>query len=989
MKHFTLFLTFLLLVLTASAQQITSEQALQKAERFLNRSNAAKAKKLTNTKMALEVISQSDILGEVIDNPVAEGEEPCQQLYFFNIGNGDGFIIVSGDDRTPEIIGYSTEGSLNKNNMPENMRWLLTGIAKEIESLQQSGKALSPLTSNYQPIEKLISTQWSQGAPYNAETPIANEKKSPTGCVATAMAQMLNYLRPTGSEAIPAYTTMTYSIAREALPATTFDWSKMENTYSSSASAPEVAKLMHYCGQSVEMDYKGNSSGASSFDVPNAVAKYFGCSILINVVERAEYTRNDWNEMIYNELAEQRPVFLRGSNAEGGHAFICDGYDTDGLFHINWGWNGKSDGFFLLSALSPDEQGEGGTSSGYNVGLAAIVNWHLADASEKKTCVLTCADYPNNSFTESATRNADGSFSISITQAVFNLNEEATQYNFGWGLYNSAHVKKANFASSTVRDIPTNYGGYLTYNLTIASSYTDGTYYLIPISRTINDNTWSICNQSKTAELKMTISGNNLTLEKANPTVVESFTISNIKYSSDKFVGASLNVNMDVTNEGNTTTGLLYITDDASPANVLGTIALEIDPGETQHVSGSITLKKAGTQKFYVLNQSQNKRYGITIDVAEESLSKLTFTQTVTSESIPDENDNKIHLINSNSVDIQVKATNSASTSINPDKKPYRSTICWFLYKDTGDGSFAITSTRTYPLSLNNGYVRTINQTFSGLEKDVTYMLKVGYKREDGVYMVSADVYFRYTEFPTELNDNCTEYSNNKSKVVDFNYTRNFTNTNWQALYVPFGMTYDDWKDDFEMAYICDINEQDINGDGIADKASVEIMKMQEGDIIEPNTPYLIKAKTTGEKVISKQNTTLHKTEENTLEFIKGYGVRYNFTGTYHTVSDMASKQYYAMVDGSLKTAATNAATLKPFRWYLSITDNDGNIMSLPAKSITFVDVDDNATGINTVNAAAINSTDIYSVTGKKMGKDSTILTPGIYIKNNRKFIVK
>lgn len=988
MKHFALFLIFLLFVLTASAQQISREQALQKAEKFLNRSNAAKAKKLTNAKMALETIRQSDILGEVIDNPVAEGEEPCQQLYFFNIGNGDGFIIVSGDDRTPEIIGYSTEGSLNKNDMPENMRWLLTGMAKEIESLQQSGKALSPLTGNYQPIEKLITTQWNQNAPYNALTPIADGKHYPTGCVATAMAQIINYLHPTGCEAIPAYTTETKKIARPALPATTFDWSQMGDSYSSSESAPEVAKLMLYCGQSVEMDYNTNGSGASSYDVPDAAAKYFGCSVLTKMVSRADYTRDDWNELLYNELAEQRPVYLRGSNAEGGHAFVCDGYDTDGLFHINWGWGGLSNGFFLLSALSPDEQGTGGSSSGYNYTLSAIINWHLATAGEKKTYVLTCGDYPNNSFTESATRNADGSFSISITQAVFNFNKEATEYYFGWGLYNSTHVKKANFASSTVQDIPTNYGEYLTYNLKIASTYADGTYYLLPVSRTIDDNTWSICDQSKLAELKMTISGDNLTMEKTNPPYTESFSISNLKYSSDKFVGAPLNVNMDVTNEGTSTTGVLYITDDAATPNVLGTIALEIDPGETQHVSGSITLKKAGTQKFYVLNPSLNKRYGITIDVAEESLSKLTFTQTVTSESIPDENNNTIHLINSNSVDIQVKATNSSSTSINPDKKPYRSTICWFLYKDNGNGSFAVTSTRTYPLSLNNGYVRTINQTFSGLEKDVDYMLRVGYKGEDGVYMVSASVYFRYTDFPSELNDNCTEYSNPKSKVVDFNYTRDFTNTAWQAIYVPFSMAYDDLKDDFEIAYISDIIELDDNNDGVTDKVSVEITKMQEGEVTHPNTPYLIKAKTTGEKVFSQHNATLYKTAENALKIEKN-GVNYNFTGTYHTVSDMATNHYYAMVDGALKTAATNAATLKPFRWYLSITDSEGHSMSLPAKSITIVDIDDNTTGINTVNAATINSTDIYSVTGKKMGKDSTILTPGIYIKNNRKFIVK
>ncbi len=979
MKHFTLFLTFLFLVLTASAQQISREQALQKAERFLNRSNAAKAKGLTNKRVTIETISQRNILGDVTNSPVADGMVPCQQLYFFNIGNDNGFVIVSGDERTPDILGYSFEGSISS-SIPENMRWFLTCMAKEIESLQQSDKTLSPLSGSYQPIEPLITTHWNQNAPYNAQTPVIEEKQTPTGCVATAMAQIINYLRPIGSKAIPSYTTDTKKVVVEALPATTFDWSQMDDTYTSSASAPEVAKLMRYCGQAVEMDYAENGSGASSDDVPDAVAKYLGCSVLINMVRRGNYTRDEWNKLIHNELAEQRPVYLRGSNAEAGHAFICDGYDTDGLFHINWGWGGLSDSFFLLSALSPNEQGTGGSSSGYNSGLSAIINWHLAKAGEKRTYPLTCAYNENNAFTSSATRNANGTFSISVTQAVFNLHDADTQFYFGWELRDSEDNQLATFPYSSLLDIPVKNGKAPTCNITIPSTVKDGTYYLVPICRTADIDTWSVCTGSDNAELKLTISNNKLTCETANPPYENKFNVSNVKYSSDLFVGAPITFYMTVTNEGTSTTGELKIIDAAAPNKPLAIIALEMDPGETQEVSGTFTLKSAGSKTLRLINESKNQKFAITVNVEGESLVPLDFTQTVTSESTPEEDGDKtIHLINTNSIDIQVEAVNYYN---NPKKLPYRSTVCWFLFKE--DGTY---TSRTYPLSLNHGYKKTFSQTFSGLEKDITYELYIGYKGTDGRYQISAPIYFRYTDVPSVLNDDCTEYSNPKSKVVDFNYTRNFTNTSWQAFYVPFSMTYADWNKDFEMAYISNIIEQDDNNDGIADKVKVEVTKMQNGDTTQPNTPYLIKAKTTGEKVFSQENATLYKTVENTTEFTMENGTHYNITGTYHTISDMTTKHYYAMVDGSLKTAATDAATLNPFRWYLSITDNEGNIMPLSAKSIIIVDTDD-ATGITNVNTTNSNN-EIISLEGKKMGKDASLLTPGIYIKNGKKFIVK
>ncbi len=238
------------------------------------------------------------------------------------------------------------------------------------------------------------------------------------------------------------------------------------------------------------------------------------------------------------------------------------------------------------------------------------------------------------------------------------------------------------------------------------------------------------------------------------------------------------------------------------------------------------------------------------------------------------------------------------------------------------------------------------------------------------------------------INDNCTTYSHEEEECKSISYSRDFTNTNWQALYVPLAMSYDDWKDDFEVAYINDVRQYDDNEDGIADRTEVEVFKMKEGKSIEPNTPYLIKAKTTGEKTITLEDAILYQTQENTYD-VTSWFTRFNFIGTYHTISNMASNGYYAMSDGTLKKATSDAATLQPFRWYLSVTDRNGNPVSLNSKSMSIVFDDGEATGIETINNEAKESSSIHTLTGLSKGNDMKSLAPGIYIKNGKKFIVK
>lgn len=312
----------------------------------------------------------------------------AQPLYYvFN--KGAGFVIVSADNRAPEVLGYSDAGPFDIDSLPDNFRFLLGSYAAELESLasapelialpgksaetstQTDGKSVAPLLGHI---------LWDQGAPYNALCPeLEDGTKTVVGCVATAMAQIMGYHRwpEKGTGTIPAYTTRTNALEMPAvnIEDTYYDWEHITPIYTSESTPEEreaIAPLMYHCGLSVEMDY-GYESGAYSSDVPKALINYFDYNENMRLLNRVLYTKAEWDSIIRHELDEDRPVYYSGSNNEGGHAFVCDGYDTNGLFHINWGWSGMSNGYFILSNLTPMAQGTGGSSSGYNLYQAAVI----------------------------------------------------------------------------------------------------------------------------------------------------------------------------------------------------------------------------------------------------------------------------------------------------------------------------------------------------------------------------------------------------------------------------------------------------------------------------------------------------------------------------------------------------------------------------------------------------------------------------------------
>jgi len=230
-------------------------------------------------------------------------------------------------------------------------------------------------------------------------------------------------------------------------------------------------------------------------------------------------------------------------------------------------------------------------------------------------------------------------------------------------------------------------------------------------------------------------------------------------------------------------------------------------------------------------------------------------------------------------------------------------------------------------------------------------------------------------------------YSNNeKINNQTINYTRTFTNTNWQALYIPFSMSYSDWCDNFDVARINDVHQYDYDDDGEIDATAVEIIKLKNG-ITEPNTPYLIKAKEIGEKTISVSETTLYATEENSHD-VSSWNTLFTFTGTYNIISgdDMLANGYYSLGNGTLHQATSTENSLKPFRWYMSVTDRNGNPKDIREVSVRLCGEEDLETGVISPYSEAESANDsFYNLIGCKTQNPQK----GIYVKNGKMIFIK
>lgn len=372
-KIFLSTLTFMMLgAISVGAAPVTIEQALQSAQQFVA-NGPLKAPKQGGNSVSLAYEARSKA-GEA-------------DYYVFNRGANDGFVLVSGDDRTVPVLGYSDNGSFDFDKVPDNMRWWLSQYQKELQTLRDNpnARAHKP-TKVARKVNPLIPTMWNQTSPYNAQCPTFTlnnaTNQAVTGCVATAMAQVMYYHRwpDRGTGSISYSCDVGQVGVTQQLSAnfsqSVYDWNNMLLEYDSNSSQTAinaVARLMRDAGYSVEMNYKRSSSGAQTSKVINALTSYFKYDPDLYIIYRDYFGITGWEQKLRDELDARRPIFYAGQSSEGGHAFVVDGYTTDGYFHINWGWGGMSNGYFVITMLNPNDQGVGSFDGGYNEGQQAIV----------------------------------------------------------------------------------------------------------------------------------------------------------------------------------------------------------------------------------------------------------------------------------------------------------------------------------------------------------------------------------------------------------------------------------------------------------------------------------------------------------------------------------------------------------------------------------------------------------------------------------------
>ena len=349
------------------ANPITREKAMTIAKNYL--------KKESPIELRAVEISQAHRAG---------GLSKDNEFYIFNIAEQDGFIIVSGDDATAPILGHCDHGEYDADNIPANMQWWLDYYKESIQQIRQdsptpiTGKA--PKARPTDVVQPLIQTQWDQDYPYNLLCPTMQGSRCPTGCLATALAQVMYFHKhpQDACEALPAYQTSN-NVNMPALDSTTFNWDKMKHHYGyddSEESRNAVAELMLYCGQILRMGYNPGGSGSNPDRLPNDLPHYFHYPNTIHLVSRGGYSIRQWDELLLNELKNNRPVLYCGyTTAYEGHAFVCDGYNGKGMYHINWGWSGRGDGDYRISVLDANVSGTGGsnTSSRFSVSQSILV----------------------------------------------------------------------------------------------------------------------------------------------------------------------------------------------------------------------------------------------------------------------------------------------------------------------------------------------------------------------------------------------------------------------------------------------------------------------------------------------------------------------------------------------------------------------------------------------------------------------------------------
>ncbi len=720
-KIFTLLLTVSLAMAcgTAWAETISDSQARSIAENFMA------SHKMQSTNLQL-VKKQGKFNAPATSTKAA--------YYVFN-AERNGYVIVAGDDRAPAVLGYSDKGSFNAQDVPEALQELLDSYAEQIEALDQGNMAAPQLTAG-PAISPLLTCTWSQKGPYNHLLPFINGSRAVAGCVATALAQVMYYWKwpaqPTMT--IPEYTTSSLGIVMPALEPVAFNWEAMQDGYLTSDTLSveglAAATLTQYAAQAAEMDFKDGSSGATTTRSPFFLSTYFGYKASAHSLYRSNYTAQEWADIIYNELAAGRPVIYSGSKKTSGHAFICDGYNGEGLYHFNWGWNGQSNGYFLLNVLNPDLQGTGSASGayGYVLSQAAVVG--IEPGEGENIFAMTVSDVALNS--ASTTREGTNfDFRATITGRFRNYTSQVIAARFGWGLFDeNNNFMERLYSSYTTGVKPGNYFTLTEKVVSFGEGMTSGTYRILPMCSEYGLDNWRPCVGADKNYFEVTINDNECTIKGYGSAADRQYTINDITMEGMMHNGRPIDINMNITNDGDSYNNLLYL---FANNTFIAAAYVSISKGETADIPFRFMPTAAGD---YTLTWSWNDDGSapiatrtITVNpMPEASLSGTLKVLNVTDAT------NKI--VTSDKFSVELTVTNNGTETYNED-------LSFKLYKHTAGNSGTSVQGMSMPIVLEPGETKTVQADFDNVVNGWKYFANAYY------YTAGTETKIKGTSFHT------------------------------------------------------------------------------------------------------------------------------------------------------------------------------------------------------------------------------------------------
>ena len=728
-KTFTILLIMFVGLLsgTAQAESLNENKAREIAAGFMS----SHAMQPANLRMVHKAKQQH-----------APGTSEKTAYYAFNSSHG-GYVLVAGDDRVPAVLGYSDKGNFDPDNVPEAMRNLLESYASQIAALEHGAKA-APHFANGNAIVPLVKAQWDQDAPYNLLFPTLNNGRlAYVGCVATAMAQVLYYWKwpARTTMPLPAYTSPEQSIYMPQLPVISFDWDSMQDTYQiddTSDGALAASRLSLYCAQSVDMNFTPTGSSAYSHDIPTALSTYFNYKKSAKYVQRDVYTSPDWEALIYSELASGRPVLYSGSKSMSGHEFVCDGYDGNGMFHINWGWNGVSNGYFLLSVLDPDTQGIGSATGSYGyIEEQGIVIGIEPGTGTAGGLEVTTDRVEVTSYTATRT-SSTYNFSISQATRFINRMPQPISFDYGWGVYDTSGRLIQKLSTSYATAVGTNYFIIADMTLLFGSGRSSGVYRIRPIYTERNIDNWRPCVGADINYIKMSIQSNKCVVICEGNGAIPSYEVNNITVTGNMHARRPVYIKLNVTNTGNSRNNLIYM---FANGRFVSEAFVDMEKGTSGDVDFQYTSRTAGNVELtFSLNRDGSEPIG-SKTITIESMPAATLSGTLEVLNVVD---SWRDWILGDKFSVKAKITNDGTETYNED-------ITVYLYKSVLEYYDTPVQSVTRTVSINPGKTVNIQFDLDNVVDGWTYDVLAYYytKGRDELLDLTGFYTIYFTETPT------------------------------------------------------------------------------------------------------------------------------------------------------------------------------------------------------------------------------------------------